>query len=520
MARNVIYNAGNSYIGVRATTPPNLLKHNHDPGPNNLAMMQLGTLWLNTSTKVLWYLPAFTNTGSGPQAVWLELSGGSGTVTSLHTPDGNTVTPNLGVINFAESGSGLTITGTNGSNTVTFTLSDSNAQSFVTDSGPATPAANVLNIKANVATLNAGSSVEFTGSGSTVLLNVTDSNNNTIVGKSSGKAGITGTANTVFGEGSLTAITSGSKNIVIGQAAGTSYTSSESSNILIGNTGTAAESNVLRIGTQGSSSGQINAAYIAGIYGASPSSALPVVINSSGQLGTSALIPTNSFNTLNIQTFTSSGTYTPTANMQYCLIEVVGGGGGAGYANDSSAGQATAGAAGGAGGYARGFYSAATIGASQSVTIGAAGVGGTTNSTSGTNGGTTSVGSLLSASGGTGGTYCSTNGNPNYCIGGTGGTGTGGNFQSTGGGGGAGWGLFITGGNYVCDSGPGGISYFGGGARANGAHSSGSTAEAGVGVNATTYGGGGSGGYCQGAATGGNGGNGSAGVVIITEFIS
>ena len=46
------------------------------------------------------------------------------------------------------------------------------------------------------------------------------------------------------------------------------------------------ESNTIRIGTQGTGAGQQNFAFIAGIYGNSPSGALPVVINANGQLGT------------------------------------------------------------------------------------------------------------------------------------------------------------------------------------------------------------------------------------------
>ena len=55
-------------------------------------------------------------------------------------------------------------------------------------------------------------------------------------------------------------------------------------NIYIGSPGQNAESNTIRIGA----SNQQNFAYMAGIFGNSPSGALPVVINANGQLGTSA----------------------------------------------------------------------------------------------------------------------------------------------------------------------------------------------------------------------------------------
>src|ERR1043165_4788986 len=103
--------------------------------------------------------------------------------------------------------------------------------------------------------------------------------------------------------------------------------------------------------------------------------------------------------TVKKQVFTGSGTYTPSTGMLYCLIEAVGGGGGGGGSNGGS--QAAGG--GGGGQYSRILATAATIGTSKSVTIGAAGTAGTT-STNGGDGGTTSVGTVCTAGGGKGGT--------------------------------------------------------------------------------------------------------------------
>ena len=99
------------------------------------------------------------------------------------------------------------------------------------------------------------------------------------------------------------------------------------------------------------------------------------------------------------QTFTASGTYTPVANLQYAKIQIVGGGGGGG---GTSSANSCAGA-GGSGAYIEGIFSAATLGASQAITIGAGGAGGTNTGGTGGTGGTTSVGSLLAANGGFGG---------------------------------------------------------------------------------------------------------------------
>jgi hypothetical protein len=104
---------------------------------------------------------------------------------------------------------------------------------------------------------------------------------------------------------------------------------------------------------------------------------------------------------VNTQSFTSSGTYTPTSGMSYCIVEMWGGGGGGGAGVTS--GFVSPGAGGGAGGYSRATFSAGTIGTSQTVTIGAGGTAG--NSSNGGTGGTTSLGSLLTAAGGLGGPY-------------------------------------------------------------------------------------------------------------------
>lgn len=112
---------------------------------------------------------------------------------------------------------------------------------------------------------------------------------------------------------------------------------------------------------------------------------------------------TGSGRLLNIQVFSGAGsyTYTPTAGMKTCIPEVVGGGAAGGGTGATGAGNSAAGGGGGAGAYAKGRFTAAAVGASQPVTVGAAGAGNV--SFAGSNGGTTSVGALISAPGGTGG---------------------------------------------------------------------------------------------------------------------
>lgn len=190
--------------------------------------------------------------------------------------------------------------------------------------GALSPTAGNWNIITNVTAINSGKTVSFSGSGSTLTLNVTDGSNNTIIGNSAGHAGISGASNTGLGNFSLNALTIGNQNstfgkntLLVGTSAnnntaagyaslsglrtgafntcvgvnsGSSYVGAESSNIIIGNTGTTAESHVIRIGTQGSGSGQQNTSYMAGIVGVTTSNSNFVTIDTTtGQLGAIAV---------------------------------------------------------------------------------------------------------------------------------------------------------------------------------------------------------------------------------------
>jgi hypothetical protein len=89
-----------------------------------------------------------------------------------------------------------------------------------------------------------------------------------------------GSDNTAVGWDALAANTKGFNNIALGSSAGASL-STGSNNIDIGNTGIAGESNAIRIGTDGTQT----ATFIAGIYGTTLGSGMPVVVNSNGRLG-------------------------------------------------------------------------------------------------------------------------------------------------------------------------------------------------------------------------------------------
>jgi len=113
---------------------------------------------------------------------------------------------------------------------------------------------------------------------------ITTGSDNVLLGQGTGGNLVGGSRNILVGSGSGFNLVSGTDNLSIGNNSGSAYSSSESSNILLTNTGVVGESNVIRIGTQGSGAGQQNACFIAGIDGATVTGSA-VLISSSGQLG-------------------------------------------------------------------------------------------------------------------------------------------------------------------------------------------------------------------------------------------
>jgi len=124
------------------------------------------------------------------------------------------------------------------------------------------------------------------GGGNTAIgVGALDSNTvgggNTAVGLGAMDANTNGTFNTAVGDSALANNTRGSVNIALGFSAGINITTG-GGNIDIGNSGVAGDTNITRIGTQGT---QTNT-FIAGIFGATAASGVPVLVNPSGQLGT------------------------------------------------------------------------------------------------------------------------------------------------------------------------------------------------------------------------------------------
>lgn len=131
--------------------------------------------------------------------------------------------------------------------------------------------------------------------------------------------------------------------------------------------------------------------------------------------------------------FPSNGTLTTDPDTVFAWIRIVGGGGAGGGTFATTSVEHAEGAGGGGGEYAEGFFSAAQLGASKTVTIGAGGT--AVSGGAGNNGGTTNFGSgLITANGGTGGAVGPAVNGTTQSIGGAGGTGgTGGTFRIQGG---------------------------------------------------------------------------------------
>lgn len=212
-------------------------------------------------------------------------------------------------------------------------------------------------------------------------------------------------------------------------------------------------------------------------------------------------------NKIVIQKFSTPGTftYTPSAGLVSADFECLGAGAGGGGIANASAGATQSAGGGGAGSYSRIIATAATIGSSQTVTVGSGGAGGNSGPTGGTVGGDSSVGSICIGKGGGGG------GGGTAAVGGAGGVAGTGTVTTVGNAGGSGTSYSVI--TAVAPQGVGASSIFGG--------APGMTFITGAaGLAATGFGSGGNGGSVYNASGGVSGGNGSGGLVIITEFIS
>jgi len=208
---------------------------------------------------------------------------------------------------------------------------------------------------------------------------------------------------------------------------------------------------------------------------------------------------------IGIQTFTSSGTYTPSAGTASVVVEAVGGGGAGGGCAANSGSQGSAGGGGGSAAYARARFTGGFAGAA--VTVGTGGAATSSGSSRGNAGGASSFGALVSAPGGLGG-YVGYTTTPGVVVGGAEAcpASSGGSLMNTAGNPGS-PGLVL--GTGMVIGGNGGTSPFGGGGTGGGG-------AAGVAATAPGAGGGGASSIASGPAR--NSGAGANGIVIVYEY--
>lgn len=228
-----------------------------------------------------------------------------------------------------------------------------------------------------------------------------------------------------------------------------------------------------------------------------------VVTDSNKILTSSTLNATDLFTQCTITVFTSSGTWTKaTLNPKFVKVTVVGGGGAGGGASATGVGEGASGAGGAGGGCSIKRILAASLGTTETVTVGTGGV--AVSGNNGGNGVTSSFGSHATATGGTGGALGNNTAGSTASAGGLGGVGSSGDVNFNGSDGSV---SQVIGGSPL-RTGAGGSSYLGGTIQ-----SVNLTGQAGK-----LYGGGGSGAQVPASTTAKAGGNGAAGIVIVEEF--
>jgi hypothetical protein len=223
------------------------------------------------------------NTAIGLDALFSNTTGSTNVAIGNETLSSNTT----GFINIAIGLNSLTSNTTGWANTATgvATLTFNTTGQGNTANGNAALFSNTTGSQ-NTAT---GSSalvsntigIRNTANGLSALSNNTSGSQNTADGANALFHSTTSAANVAVGYNALFANTTGGSNTALGSGAGSKLTTG-SNNIDIANIGLAGETGTIRMGTQGT---QV-ATYIAGISGATVPTGVPVIVDTTGHLGT------------------------------------------------------------------------------------------------------------------------------------------------------------------------------------------------------------------------------------------
>ena len=222
-------------------------------------------------------------------SVYTHTSGpGSGTVVSVSAGPGISITGNPNVNPTVNNTGVLSITGNTGpAETGAIMVITANSTPIFAGSGTTeTLDFNLANLVLGSSLPSLTSATDSVGMGSAVLNSVTSGSFNSAYGFRSLSNISSGSENSAYGYESLVALLTGNNNLAFGGSAGSAYVGSESNNIVLNNAGIVGDNNTIRIGVQGSGSGQQNKAFIAGVVGVTVSNPSTVVINTAtGQLG-------------------------------------------------------------------------------------------------------------------------------------------------------------------------------------------------------------------------------------------
>jgi hypothetical protein len=205
------------------------------------------------------------NTAIGSWALFRNETGFLNTATGVRALESNTA----GTFNTAQGARALDGNTTGGGNTATgaSALESNTTGNYNTAAGLSALRVNHIG-SYNTATGDYALNDNDTGSNNTANGDNTLFNNN-------------GDNNTAIGARALYSNTTGQGSMALGVGAGSNLTTGDN-NIDIGNAGVAGESNTIRIGTQGTHM----ATYVAGIFGATVTEGVGVIVDTNGHLGT------------------------------------------------------------------------------------------------------------------------------------------------------------------------------------------------------------------------------------------
>ena len=140
--------------------PGGIWEDTRNPTSNDFKNFAIGNTWINFVALTAWVMVDRT----ASNGTWIQMGAAGTGILTITGDAGGAVGPdgsnNINIL----SGSGLTITGNPGTNTLTATLDTDIATTYAADSGSATPAANVLTISgaAGITTSGAGSTITIT----------------------------------------------------------------------------------------------------------------------------------------------------------------------------------------------------------------------------------------------------------------------------------------------------------------------------------------------------------------------